>query len=72
MIKLYFCFGLLIGIIWCSIINFIASKRKKIYGYINVDTSKNLCEVHITSSELSDEKTKEVLFRVNHTTIIKE
>lgn len=54
--------GVILGIIFVTIKN----KFITIGGVIEVDNQSNLCKVHITSTELSNLKTKKVMFKVVH------
>ena len=60
---LYIFIGLLIGII-ISVLYF--KFNIKTVGYIDVDIQSNLCKVHISTDDLSNNKTKKAIFRVNH------
>ena len=44
--------------------------RTKIHGIIDVDHNTQQCKVNIISSELSDRRTKTVVFMVNHDAVI--
>ena len=58
--------GVLIGGILAILILDIANRRQKIDGIIDVDHTNNLCQAHITSTELSNPKVKTAIFVVNH------
>lgn len=60
----------LLGIIMgaCGMIIFynIRNRHSTIAGLIEVDIRSNLCKFHVTSTELSDLKTKKAMFKVVH------
>ena len=66
-IALYYWFlGIIAGIALSVIFVNIKNRHLKITGLIEVDIQSNLCKFHIDSTELSNLKTKKVLFKVVH------
>jgi hypothetical protein len=66
MSVIYWFFGFLMGISFAIIFSYLKNKYLKTAGVIEVDIQSNLCRFHITSMELSNLKTKKVIFRVVH------
>ena len=66
-ISIYYWMLVIIAGIALSI-SFINIKNRKsiVAGIIEVDIQSNLCKFHIDSTELSNLKTKKVLFKVVH------
>lgn len=62
----YWILGIIAGIALSIIFINIKNRHSKIAGVIEVDIQSNLCKFHITSTELSDLKTKKVMFKVIH------
>ena len=62
----YWMLGIIAGI--ALSISFINIKNRKsiVAGIIEVDIQSNLCKFHITSTELSNLKTKKAMFKVVH------
>ena len=58
--------GALIGCTLTTIFFDLYRKRQKIDGIIDVDHTNNLCQAHITSTDLSNPKVKTAIFVVNH------
>lgn len=66
-ISIYYWFlGVIAGISLTVIFMYFKNKHSKIAGLIEVDIQSNLCKFHITSTELSDLKTKKAMFNVVH------
>ena len=64
--ALYIAGGAVLGAIIGSILEKIFMKNTKTHGVIEVDHNTEMCKVRITSSDLSDRKTKKAIFVVNH------
>lgn len=62
----YWLFGIIIGIALSIIFINIRNRNATIAGIIEVDIQSNLCKFHITSTELSNLKTKKAMFKVVH------
>lgn len=62
----YLILGIIIGVILSIIFINIKNRYSIITGVIEVDIQSNLCKFHITSSELSNLKTKKAMFKVIH------
>lgn len=58
--------GVVAGISISVIFTYFKNRHSKIAGLIEVDDQSNLCKVHVTSTELANQKTKKVLFNVVH------
>lgn len=66
-IALYYWFlGIIVGIALSVIFVNIKNRHLKITGLIEVDIQSNLCKFHINGPELSNIKTKKVIFNVIH------
>ena len=63
---LYLLLGIIIGIFISIIFIYFKNKHSKVAGLIEVDIQSNLCKFQITSTELSDLKTKKAMFKVVH------
>jgi uncharacterized membrane-anchored protein YhcB (DUF1043 family) len=63
---LYLLLGIIIGIFISIIFIHFKNKYSKVAGLIEVDIQSNLCKFQITSTELSDLKTKKAMFKVVH------
>lgn len=63
---IYWLLGIIAGISLTIIFLHYKNKNSKIAGLIEVDVQSNLCKFHVTSTELSDLKTKKVMFKVMH------
>lgn len=59
---IFFAGGVVVGI---AIIIFI-SRHNKICGFIDIDHNNELCQVHTTSEDLTNRKTKKAVFIINH------
>lgn len=59
---LYLAGGVFIGAAFCAFLE----NRTKSHGVIEVDHNTEQCKVCMTSVDLSNRKTKKVLFKVNH------
>lgn len=62
----YWLFGIIIGIALSVIFINIRNRNATVAGIIEVDIQSNLCKFHITSTELSNLKTKKAVFKVVH------
>lgn len=62
----YWLFGIIIGIALSVIFINIRNRNATVAGIIEVDNQSNLCKFHITSTELSNLKTKKAMFKVVH------
>ena len=62
MLFIFFTGGIIIG----AIITKAIEQRVKIHGVIDVDHETEQCKFHITSSELSNPKSKIAVFMINH------
>lgn len=66
MTIIWWLLGVIAGISFAIIFYAIKNKRTVIGGVIEVDIQSNLCKFHVTSTELSNLKTKKVMFKVIH------
>ena len=62
----YWLFGIIIGIALSMVFINIRNRNATVAGIIEVDIQSNLCKFHITSTELSNLKTKKAMFKVVH------
>ena len=63
---LYVIVGIIVGIAIHKVFDIFTS----IVGLIEVDHNTGLCNIRITSDELSDVKNKKAIFKLNHNAII--
>lgn len=63
---LWWLLGLIVGIILTIIFYHFKNKHSKIAGVIEVDIQSNLCKFQVTTTELSDLRTKKAMFKVVH------
>lgn len=54
------------GFLGGFIFAFISDLFHRSYGIIDVDHHNNTCQVHMTSDEIKNPKTKKVVFTINH------
>lgn len=58
------------GAVGGVLIGFIIEKHSKICGVIDVDHRTGMCQVRITSADLSNRKSKTAVFKINHDSVI--
>ena len=63
---IYWLLGVIAGISISVIFTYFKNRHSKIAGLIEVDIQSNLCKFQVTSTELSDLKTKKAMFKVVH------
>lgn len=65
-IVIYWLLGIIAGISISVIFTCFKNRHSTIAGLIEVDIQSNLCKFQITTTELSDLKTKKAMFKVVH------
>lgn len=63
---IWWLLGIITGISLTVIFYIFKDKNQKISGVIEVDIQSNLCKFHLTTTELSNLKTKKAMFKVVH------